>query len=69
MTTNFTAADLASLEAAIASGAMRVQYADKAVTYRSLDDMQRTRRLMQEALGVSTKRKRTVVATYRSGVR
>lgn len=45
--------DLDALTAAINRGVRRVQYADKTVEYRSLDEMQRIRLLMMRELGVS----------------
>ena len=50
----YTSAQLAALEEAIAQGALVVQYADKRVEYRSLDDMQRIRRQMRLDLGLDT---------------
>ena len=46
----FTQDQLDTLNAAIAQGALIVEYADKKVQYRSLDDMIRTRDLMQAEL-------------------
>lgn len=43
---NYTAAELAALRAAMASGALRVKYADKDVTYRSLEEMVQLERTM-----------------------
>lgn len=49
---NWTSADLASLDAAIATGAMKVRFADgREVTYRSLSDMWSIRREIVSALG------------------
>jgi hypothetical protein len=49
----YTQQQLAALEAAIAEGALSVKYADKAVTYRSLDEMQRIRDSMRDDLGMT----------------
>lgn len=49
--TTWTTADLEALEKAIASGALSVQYADRRVQYRSLDEMLKIRDLMRKALG------------------
>lgn len=49
----YTQQQLAALEAAIAEGALTVKYADKAVTYRSLDEMIRIRDMMRDDLGLS----------------
>jgi hypothetical protein len=51
----FTIAKLEALEAAIAEGVLTVKYTDKEVTYRSLDDMLRTRDLMRRVLGLKAK--------------
>jgi hypothetical protein len=49
----FTREQLDILEAAIAQGALDVNYGDKRVTYRSLNEMMRTRDLMKKELGLS----------------
>lgn len=49
----FTQTDLDTLNAAIASGELRVQYRDKAVQYRSLSEMLQIRKMMQEELGLT----------------
>lgn len=43
----YTAAQLSALQAAIASGALRVSYSDKDVTYRSLAEMLALERAME----------------------
>jgi len=40
------------LQAAIAEGALTVRHADRTITYRSLDEMQRILRAMATDLGV-----------------
>lgn len=54
MATNWTTADLAKLEAAIARGALRVEYQGQSVTYQSLDAMLRIRDQMRRELGITT---------------
>lgn len=49
----FTREQLSILEAAIAQGALDVNYGDKRVTYRSLNEMLRTRDLMKKELGLT----------------
>lgn len=49
----FTADQLATLEAAIASGELRVQYSDRSVQYRSLADMIAIRNTMRDDLGLN----------------
>ncbi len=49
--TTWTAADLAAIEAAIASGATKVKYADREVTYGSIADLFKIRAAIKAALG------------------
>lgn len=57
--------DLDALELAIATGALKVRYADgREVTYRSLADMRSVRREIRAALGLSEPG-RTIVAEHR----
>lgn len=49
----FTSAQYAALQAAIADGALTVRYADKTVTYRSLDEMVRILKMMENDLGMN----------------
>lgn len=51
-----------ALTAAIAEGVMVVEYGDKKVQYRSLDEMIRIKNLMEADLGLKRKNKRTVAA-------
>lgn len=44
-------AQLTALEDAIASGALRVKYSDKEITYRSIDEMLRVRDFLLKKLG------------------
>jgi len=48
----YTLEQVAALEAAIAEGALTVKYADKQVTYRSLDEMLRILGIMRGDLGL-----------------
>ncbi|WP_350649565.1 hypothetical protein [Pseudomonas sp. HY13-MNA-CIBAN-0226] len=48
----FTIEQYQALQAAIAEGALSVRYADKSVTYRSLDEMIRILKLMANCLGL-----------------
>lgn len=50
----YTFDQLAALEAAIAQGALVVQYADKRVEYRTLAEMQQIRRQMRAELGLNS---------------
>ena len=59
----FTSSDLTALDEAIASGALEVQYTDKRVKYRSIDDMIKVRNLIKKELGLTdtSKRRKTAV--------
>jgi hypothetical protein len=54
----FQQSDLAVIERAIASGTMRVKYADKEVTYNSMDDLLKARDLIKTELGQKAKSQR-----------
>ena len=49
----YTIEQFNALQAAIAEGALSVRYADKSVTYRSLDEMMRILKLMATELGLN----------------
>lgn len=55
----WTADDYNQLKAAIALGALRVEYADKRIEYRSLNEMQRLLNEMAEQLGYNSGVKKT----------
>lgn len=59
MATSWTQADLAKLEKAIASGALKVKYQDHEVTYRSLAEMMTARETIRRSLGVTYRSSRT----------
>ena len=63
----YTQADLDSLTEAIALGAMKVKYADKEVTYRSLKEMKALKRDMEADLAGSNKKSRRRVAIFNRG--
>lgn len=66
----FTIEQLNTLEAAIAQGATTVKYADKEVTYRSMDEMFRLRDLMRSELGLNgtdPNKNRVVFASFDKG--
>jgi hypothetical protein len=48
----WTQEDLTTLDAAIASGAMRVKYKDREVTYRSQAEMLQARSMIRRELGL-----------------
>lgn len=51
---NFTQEQLDTLEEAIASGVLIVEYSDKKVTYRSMKEMLIARDLMRRKLGLTS---------------
>lgn len=56
--TTWTEADLTAIEEAIAKGIFKVDYNDRSVTYRSLDDMLKIRDLIRRCLGKTAKASR-----------
>jgi len=67
MGTNFTNADLTTIEAAIASGALRVEYNDRTVVYRSISELLKARELIRRCLG-ETKRGSRVLCDSDKGI-
>lgn len=65
---SFTQADLTAIEEAISTGALEVQYTDKRVRYRSLNDLLTLRDIMRRDLGLDTKRLRKKVAVTSKGL-
>ena len=55
----YTVDQLTALDNAIAQGVLEVKYADKTVTYRSLNDMLRIRGIIEQDLGRGTSYRRT----------
>jgi len=53
MTLTWTTQHLKDLEEAIAQGVRRVEYNDRTVEYRNLDEMKQTRELIKRALGLN----------------
>jgi hypothetical protein len=66
---NFTSADLAAIEKAIASGATRVKYSDKEVEYRSMKEMMQARDLIRKELGITDGRFGRILSEHNKGVR
>lgn len=56
-----------ALQAAIADGALTVKYADKVVTYRSLDEMFRILNMMGSQLGLTAATPRRTYASFSKG--
>ena len=63
----FTQAQLDALIAAIASGATKVEYADKTIEYRSLAEMRSLKNEMEICLGLAKKKGGRRVAIFSSG--
>lgn len=63
-----TQADLDALEDAINSGALMVRFADRQVTYRSLDDMNRIAAKMRAEITGTSPTRRVKIAS-RTGFR
>lgn len=57
---SWTLADLTALEDAIKTGVKRVQYTDRVVDYRSLDEMLQIRDLIRLELGIKQRGGRRV---------
>lgn len=61
----FTTDDIATLKAAVATGALKVRYADgREVTYRSLDEMLKTLNMMNAEVGGPSGKSRSFVAGF-----
>ncbi len=68
----WTQTDIDKLKAAIAQGATKVKFADREVTYRSLDEMRETLRILQAevdaAAGLTRTRVRRVLFVTGKGL-
>ena len=63
----YTLEDYDALNKALASGAKKVQYADKSIEYQSVGDMLRIREEMKNELGLNT-RSSKVLASVSKGL-
>ena len=65
----FTSTDVQRLEQAIASGTLRVKYADREVTYHSLEAMRALLRQMRTEVSdaAGTPRRKRVIRLYQRG--
>ena len=59
-------ADLTAIEKAIASGELSVRFADRAVQYRSIEELLRARDVIKEAIAQSAGGAATIRSTYAS---
>lgn len=64
----YTTAQRDALKAAIAQGALTVEYDGKRITYRSLDEMERVLRLMDAEIGDVAAPRRQIRVTSRKGL-
>lgn len=64
---DFTLDQLAALTAAIATGALKVKYQDREVTYHSLADMIKLRDQMRQELGLSDQYRNRRYAQFGKG--
>lgn len=58
----YTQTQYDALCTAIAQGVMTVKYGDKEITYRSLGEMERIKKLMAVDLGIKTAPRRTYIS-------
>lgn len=63
----YTTQQLETLTAAIAQGVLQVEYGDKKVTYRSLNEMLRLKKIMQDSLGIGKKSNGRKLASFNKG--
>ncbi len=68
MTTSYTTSDLEAIDAAIQTGHLRVKYADKDVTYRSLDELMQIRAHIAKQLGQTNARSPRYYANTSKGL-
>ena len=67
MTTSWTEADIASLEAAIKGGTLRVRFGDREVQYQSMGEMLKLLQYMKDTVAAGTDTSRTTYARFRKG--
>lgn len=68
MTTVYTQTHLDNLDEAIANGHLRVRYADKEVTYRSIDEMLKIRSHIARQLGQTTSTSGRILTNFDKGL-
>jgi hypothetical protein len=64
----YTIDDLNALKAAIAQGVREVEYADKKVTYRSLNEMLQILKLIEQELYPNQNKGGRVIADFNNGL-
>lgn len=65
---SWTVEDLKALESAIAQGVVRVEYSDKKITYRSLDEMIRIRNRIRKDLGFIDEKPKRFLSSFNKGI-
>lgn len=65
---SYTANDLTALESAIKEGVFKVKYADKEITYRTLNEMNKLRDQMRAGLSVTKKQLPRYGVTFSKGL-
>lgn len=64
----WTTTDLDAIEKAIVNGTTIVKYADKSVTYRSIDELIRIRDLIKKELGMTNAASGRVYSSHSKGL-
>ena len=65
----YTQTQLDILDKAIAQGVTRVEFGDKIIEYRSLNEMLRIRALMAQELGLNTKNANRTFGEFNKGLK
>lgn len=63
----WTQEQLDAIEAAIADGSLEVEYRDRRVKYRSLDEMFKIRNMIRDALGITEGRTTRILGEFSRG--
>ena len=66
--TNFTHDDLKKLDDAIKQGVTQVDYNDRSVRYRSINEMLKIKQHIQQELGINNRGPQRVYASTRKGI-
>lgn len=64
----FTTSQYSALVAAITTGATEVNYGDKKVTYRSVNEMIRIKNMMEAELGINKTKSKKVLTSFNKGL-
>lgn len=63
---SWTSTDLTAIESAIASGALSVQFGDRRVQYRSMEELLKARDVIKESIASSGGTSPSIRSTYAS---